>query len=63
MPDHKTLLRDIRGELEPKKQSFGMEAAMKPTVAMPGAVPAPAVIQNMPNFAEIQSGAKDLQLF
>ena len=61
MPDHKTLLRDIRGELE--KPAFGMGAAMKSTVALPGEKPAPAVVQNMPNLAEIQSGAKDLQLF
>jgi tryptophan halogenase len=61
MPDHKTLLRDIRGEL--KKPAFGKATAMKPTVAMPDAVPAPVVVQNMPNLAEIQSGAKDLQLF
>jgi tryptophan halogenase len=61
MPDHKTLLRDIRGEL--KKPAFGKAAAVKPTVAMPGAKPAPVVVQNMPNLAEIQSGAKDLQLF
>ena len=61
MPDHKTLLRDIRGELE--RPAFGMALAAKPTVAMPGAAMAPVVIQNMPNFAEIQSGKKDLQLF
>jgi tryptophan halogenase len=61
MPDHKTLLRDIRGELD--KPAFGMEAAMKPTVAMPGTPPAPLVVQNMPSLDEIQTGQKDLQLF
>lgn len=61
MPNHKTLLRDIRGEME--KPAFGLAAAMKPAMLMPGEALAPAVIQNMPNFAEIQSGAKSLQLF
>ena len=37
-----------------------MAATMKPTVALPGTAPEPVTIQNMPNFAEIQSGAKDL---
>ncbi|SEJ59039.1 tryptophan halogenase [Cribrihabitans marinus] len=61
MPDHKTLLRDIRGELE--QPAFGMAAAMQPTVPMPGAARPPVVIQNMPSHAEIQRGEKDLQLF
>ena len=61
MPDHKTLLQDIRGEL--KQPAFAMAATMKPTVPLPGTAPEPVTIQNMPNFAEIQSGAKDLQLF
>ncbi len=61
MPDHKTLLRDIRGELD--QPIFGMAGAMKPTVAMLGASMAPAMIQNMPSSSEIHSGEKDLQLF
>ena len=61
MPDHKTLLLDIRGEL--KRPAFDKAAAVKSTVTMPGAARAPVAVQNMPNFAEIQSGAKDLQLF
>lgn len=62
MPDHKTLLRDIRGELE-ARPAFGMAAAMAPTVTMPGTPMPPPTVQNMPSFADIQSGAQDLQLF
>ncbi|WP_405109976.1 tryptophan 7-halogenase [Phaeobacter sp. BS52] len=61
MPDHKTLLRDIRGELD--QPGFGMAAAMKPTVPMPCAEAVPCMIQNMPSFSEIENGQKDLQLF
>lgn len=61
MPDHKTLLRDIRGELN--QPAVGMAAAMKPTVAMADAAKATLSIHNMPTFAEIQSGKKALQLF
>jgi len=62
MPDHKTLLRDIRGELE-ARPAFGMAAAMAPTVTMPGTPMPPPTVQNMPSLADIQSGAQDLQLF
>ncbi|WP_271880212.1 tryptophan halogenase family protein [Phaeobacter italicus] len=61
MPDHKTLLRDIRGELD--QSGFGIAAAMKPTVSMPGEAMAPFAVQNMPSHTEIQTGSKDLQLF
>ncbi len=61
MPDHKTLLRDIRGEL--KKPNLGKANALKPTVAVPESAPSSVATQAMPNLAEIQSGAKDLQLF
>jgi tryptophan halogenase len=61
MPDHKTLLRDIRGELD--QSGFGIAAAMKPTVSMPGQAMAPFAVQNMPSHTEIQTGSKDLQLF
>ncbi len=61
MPDHKTLLRDIRGEL--KQPAFGKAETMKSSVVMPGEAPASVAIENMPNLAEIQSGVKDLQLF
>lgn len=59
MPDHKTSLLDIRGEL--KSPQFAQPASA--TVAMPGAVPKAAAIQNLPDMAEIQSGRGDLQLF
>ena len=61
MPDHKTLLREIRGETKPSAVFAAM--ASPATVAMPGSVPTAAPVQNMPNLAEIQSGQKDLQLF
>lgn len=61
MPDHKTLLREIRGE---PKQTAAFEAMLTPaTVAMPGMLPKAAPVQNMPSLAEIDSGEKDLQLF
>lgn len=65
MPDHKTLLRDIRGEL--KAPAFGTGAMIQPAVQMPMGKTAPALdpvpVQNMPNLTDIQSGKKDLQLF
>jgi flavin-dependent dehydrogenase len=61
MPDHKTLLREIRGEANPTATFAAM--ATPATVAMPGTVPMAAPVQNMPNMAEIESGQKDLQLF
>lgn len=61
MPDHKTLLNDIRGETACPIKSKPL--FVKPTVPLPGETPVIAGIQNMPNLSEIQSGAKDLQLF
>ena len=61
MPDHKTLLREIRGELQ--QPNFKTALSVKPTVAMPGDLSTTFPIPKMPTFAEIQSGKKDLQLF
>jgi tryptophan halogenase len=61
MPDHKTLLREIRGEVKPTAAFAAM--ATPATVQMPGTVPKAAPVQNMPNLAEIESGQKDVQLF
>ena len=61
MPDHKTLLREIRGEAKPAATFAAM--ATPATVTMPGTVPTTAPVQNMPYMAEIESGQKDLQLF
>jgi tryptophan halogenase len=61
MPDHKTLLREIRGEAKPTTAFAAM--ASPATVQLPGTVPMVASVQNMPDMAEIESGQKDLQLF
>lgn len=56
MPDHKTLLREIRGEAQPI-------VAFAATATLPTAVPTVAPIQNTASLEEIESGKKDIHLF